>query len=519
MTITIGGSGNGGSGITGDWPCVYGTPTTTGIINNPDISVYLTPHGSNYLSNTINVFMKNTAPSALQPKIGVTRISSVEWVTTSPTKHSFTAPNGNTEGYELGKLEAYGDGYRVFPESQTSSQVVPNNKVHAKVTLAAAVPAGMKGTVHLKSFDPDNPLGVDQNDQEGNDQNRPNDNYGELVDWYDVLVFDGSKAKRHTSHDSNTAAVQYYYGALCGSSNDTDVHVGDDFILAAHPNEGIVDNFRFKPSDGKTLEFQNSNGEWTTLDNGDPNHAHQTSVLTVWRTLNVECDVMKYYPGTTNSGTIITPPNPATFFGLAREELAKACVVINAILPSEPNYPTINVTQPPTGHNPMTEIEMLTIYGTSVVGSGRDIYGNSPEYWTVRIVMASEYENFGGFLPNYNTIVIYYETIKNEVNNVWNPGYPKETVTPASYTEHVILHEFCHLFWGWNDRQLLYSSYDDEFSIAGIPIDSSEVGVRDGTFRFVLGADPVPDLKNLITYTRLLPSDIFNIQNRSKPQD
>ena len=94
----------------------------------------------------------------------------------------------------MGKLEAYGTGYRVFPEKQTSSQPFTDNKVHAKVTLAYAIPAGLTGTVFVKWFDPDNPLAVDKNDPEGDNQNRPNDNDGDFYDGHTAkLVFDGSK--------------------------------------------------------------------------------------------------------------------------------------------------------------------------------------------------------------------------------------------------------------------------------------------------------------------------------------
>jgi len=267
--------------------------------------------------------------------------------------------------------------------------------------------------------------------------------------------------------------------------------------------------------------------------NTNPNDlpTNRSEMLTVWRTLHVECDSMPYYnyphplfPGTPEDPTkIVTRSDPSGYLGLAISELERACVVINPIPPSTTNEPTLNVTPPPLGHNPLEEDEYNKLkYGIDGVGtgSGRDIKGNCKEFWTVRIVMASAYndgiDDFAGVFTHPNTIVILYETIKDSVDT-WNIGHPSEWVTLNASIERTVLHEICHLLIDGNERNVNYD-------ISGnTTTDTSTIGVRDTIWRYnpnpKFPNNQEPDMKNRITYAYLLDKDIQGIQFHSKARD
>lgn len=92
--------------------------------------------------------------------------------------------------------------------------------------------------------------------------------------------------------------------------------VDDVTMVAAHPNDGAMALGQIDSSDIVAV----------------PNTSQplkQTQKLTVWRTLNVECDRMVYFnnPSNPDDGTI--PFNPADYLGgVVSAEFAKACVAI-----------------------------------------------------------------------------------------------------------------------------------------------------------------------------------------------
>ncbi len=188
----------------------------------------------------------------------------------------------------------------------------------------------------------------------------------------------------------------------------TQANAGDNYIIAVHPNSSGLTSYRFDEDD-ETLEYYDPKQDETqSLQIG----RYQTSTLTVWRTLNVECDTMEYYPGATDTGTVITPPDPSQYLDdFVASELARACVITSVYTP--------NTHQPPVGHNPMTDEEYDLIHGRINSGSGRDILGNTPLFWTVRIVMASKKRDnvIGAFNSGTNTILMRYETMKELWSN------------------------------------------------------------------------------------------------------
>ena len=361
----------------------------------------------------------------------MTYIESVKWVETEPTIRRRSLSPGLEEVAELGKLEAHHGAfeahhgaYRVFPEA-----LMPNqrsyNKVHAKVTLALAVPPGMHAIVNLKSFDPINMLHYEFNPDEG-------DNYGALVNWHNSLRFDASIPKTFPQHDDNTAQVQYYYGAI------NPAHAGDNYILAVHPNAVGLNSIRLT-ANKLNLERRHNDGGWVHLDEN-----MESGILEVWRTLNVECDTMLYIDAPVPFVTpLITPPSPSDYLtGLVKEGLADACVVTKIFTPN-PNQ------APSPGRNPLTWIhEGWLLNGAPGVHSGRNISGNSHFFWTVRAVVSSRapsgprHNHLGTFYCGHNTIVLWYARIKEWLEE---KGANLSGGAFDEIMQYIMLHEIGHV--------------------------------------------------------------------------
>ena len=404
------------------------------------------------------------------------------------------------DGWEENKirLAGYGTGQRCFPEKRFPSDGV-NDKINVRVALALAIPQDMHCDVYLKLFDPDNPLDIDKNDWPAlgsllATQGNPNDNWGE----YEIPYFGTDKTefiegegdpKLHTVMEFNSGEQM-----LRKTIHIISAHAGNDYIVAAHPNEDVTEKYIFADDQhvnhaksvfkGRTLLYPCPEGEFSGYEKVPGNM--QTPTLTVWRTLHVECDVMEYYnyefdPNLPEDPSwLVIPWNPVMYLGHSISELLKACVLINPILPSTPANPTINVSQPPRGHSPMREEQWNTILGDNPnVPSGRDIAGNSRAYWTVRIVMASRHPTKGGagvFLVGRNTIVIFLQSIINARNDWWLK-FPHETPTEHDIISGTVLHEICHCLIDGRERHVFFHGKDETTS------DKSTLGVRDTMWR------------------------------------
>jgi len=227
------------------------------------------------------------------------------------------------------------------------------------------------------------------------------------------------------------------------------------------------------------------------------------------------------------------------------EQLARACIVINAIRPSTIPYPTINVSQPQQSKStgPLSNSEWLEMLkatfdsngyapNPSNTTSGRDIGYSTDAYWTVRIVTISNYLDCPGhFVTNTNTIAICYGYITSEVEK-WNTYRPNETVTQDDMNrsiEYFMLHEICHVLIDNDDRVVCFDDTGTEALLAlsidplvlsTDPIDTSTLGVRDTLLRHTENIGQyLVDFKNHITYARLLDNNIKNIQRNSKARN
>jgi hypothetical protein len=280
-------------------------------------------------------------------------------------------------------------------------------------------------------------------------------------------------------------------------------HAGDNYIVAAHPNEDIVDDYQLA-TDGVTLTRPDGSN-MTTLQT-----SLRSDMLTVWRTLNVECDAMSYYNypysptgPEDDPSKIVTPPSPENYLGgLVAEQLARACVV------TEVYEPTVN-NQPPVGHNPMGDQEQGNYL------QGRDLLAswNSPDFWTVRMVMISDYgdDTLGAFNLGGNLIDVSYARIEYRVNE-WNENHPTETIQLGNSIRRNILHEICHLLIDIAEN---YVYFDNDGNTSS---DLSTVGVRSTIRRGTLNSY-VTDMYHRNVYSQILVGDIQDIQFHSRAQD
>ena len=322
--------------------------------------------------------------------------------------------------------------------------------------LAAAIPAGMKGTVHVKWFDPNNPIGSIEKPSESN-------KYG------------GSVRDNHGSIEI-TGGTTVTFNSLT-SSNTTrltigDAHAGDNYIVGAHPNDGVVQRYGFGEDNGTTLVCQGGGGFMGAL---------QTPILTVWRTLNVEIDVCTWPEMSSRDWKVPLDDFVAT-------ELAKACVVTKAFDPNPRPGIAFNKLGITTAEE-MDALEEFDSNGNEI--SGRDIKGLCKEFWTVRIVTMPCNVNmgfYGGFLPARNGISIFYMAVYiDKIEYDWD-----DDELADSLRRHV-LHEIGHV---------LSIVGDDETATEGVmksPI------------------DPEDTLKP--QYQKFLLEDIWTIQENSKVND
>ncbi|MGL6194592.1 MAG: hypothetical protein ACRC2T_07180 [Thermoguttaceae bacterium] len=406
----------------------------------------------------------NAAETKDKPRIGKTEISKVEW----------EQIDGTTNAIKLGDNPgANGGGLRCFPEQSTPTASSLNDKINVKVTLAYAIPAGMAGHVNLAIYDPNNPIGSTKTINHNGVGER--DNHGKLRtsdDNYEVTFASGEiKNTKEFSFSSQKDKEPGKY--------ELKAHAGDNYIVTAHPNAGVESSYTFA-ADGVTLQRKKADGTKENLPN-----ALKTPILTVWRTLNVECDYANW-----TGAPSADIRDPATYLGgIVASELARACVV-----PKEfPNViPIIFDIE-----YPMSRIDYQRVLEDMIIPCGRDIYGDCDEFWTVRIVMASQIDlytidptwghsvNPGFFQSGYNTIFIFYETINISSQNAGS-------TMMGNATESVLLHEIGHVL-----------SLDD------LEIANASEGVM---------KSPIPFMQTLLPeFRKFLDSDITQIQQISKP--
>ena len=332
----------------------------------------------------------------------------------------------------------HGPGYRVFPE-QPDANTAAQRKVNLVFSVDTYLDKPMP--VYFKSLDPAN--------------------YNRVLMPSDTTQIFGDD--NHIRLDLNSEV--YVYLPACSEHPDgrkvplfSDIHrivlpagmgpdspftvvveiergfAGDNFIVVADTNEQRVidaelgtttvnlECYKVQPIDGVT--------------------SPHTDLLTVWRTLWVECDRLQYYAESrptpinpnwkpNNPYATLGVPNPADYLGgFVASELARACVEVRVYEPNE--------NQPNIGFNVMTAAEINTMMGV-----GRDSPVASIDFWTVRVIMATAQDTlqpnalYGRYYPSQNTAVIFYETIRSLY-----PNASQSTIHTA--IQRVLLHEIGH---------------------------------------------------------------------------
>jgi len=395
--------------------------------------------------------MTNAAtPSASQPRVGVTAIASVEWVTRS---ESGTRNPGTSTAADLAKLEAHDGAYRTFPEKTEPDTFGSNgnivtastnyDKVEVRVSLAAAIPTGMTGSIRFKIFDPKNAQAEISPSVFLPD---PDDNYG-------TMTF---------SNGGNTHYVYNSDGTYFSKGFAIDLaHAGDNYIVAAHPNGGVLNNYRFYtkedaiatgynpnnlPLNKVATSLMNPNLNVTTTSLGNPpvgyaflttdtyQKYHQTSVLTVWRTLWVELDQMEApdslipeYAGMSQ------PPKPD--ISLVKDAMEAACVDVREATPAIIESWGIN------SRETVTFVDVLEGYAISEDCRDITLAQVTNEFWLVHGIGACK-NNQNDFGLLWSSFFVFTESIREATSmypSVYSGGFTGQI---ARTTYHEIMHLF-----------------------------------------------------------------------------
>ena len=324
-----------------------------------------------------------------------------------------------------------GGGQRVFPEQETPDPSSLKNVVDL-VFKTEPLNLGYEVTGYYKLLDPNNYAYEDADGWKGND------NY-----W-----------KQSSGVKTVTIPAN---GIRTISGEIVEAHAGDNWIAVSSASKARVT--------ASQMNDVSKAKRYDVIITIDDEPANRSEMLTVWRTLNVECDIMSY-PGMSSSGM-----NPADYLGgIVEKQLARACIVIRDLTPAP------NASPPSPAAMVMTKEEYYAILGWNETteefdensNCGRDLFGNSKKFWTVRIVMASKF-NFASIVPNVahpwapgvfhyetNTIVIFYESIQSHYT------YPSHINSAIRW---FLLHEIGHALIDDNHtpgsvmQDIIYPSY------------------------------------------------------------
>ena len=292
----------------------------------------------------------------------------------------------------------------------------------------------MKGTLHLDWFDPANPIGSLVEPTTNGHGTR--DNYGSITLAPTTLEF--------TSADNGVKHV------LCTFEYDANTkksaHAGDNYIVAVHPNEGCVEKYRFEEEEhyitsnyygtiGRTLMYPEPGrfGDYEEL----PGNL-QTEMLTVWRTLWVECDHMAL-PDPNPMG-LTQPPKPD--ISLAHDAFLTTCVDVQEVPDDWNPRPTALFA------SPIGETTNPNYLGVST--NCRDIALNqvTETFWCVHGIGANEeIEGRSGVAtraPDGGSFFVFRKTIFDDVESA-SPNEPMVGGVEGQWartTYHEIMHYF-----------------------------------------------------------------------------
>ncbi len=350
-------------------------------------------------------------------------VSSVAWE---------NAPIVSTPGETSSHLNLISDGsngYKAFVEqplnTSTGALNPEKNIATARVTLAVQLPVGMTATVYVDWFDPDNPIGSTITASGYGKGKR--DNHGTISQISsNVLTFNAVTGTR--------------FGFVTLTINGG--YAGDNYILAAHPNFGVIGRAEVRnnnvvvpsidnnASGGSSNSGGSSGGDYVYAANLD-----KTSMLTVWRSLWVERDQMTF---TFPTGSVQTADH-VLIDGFVKTELACACVDVREYTP-----------------NLRTEFQGAEVFA-DLNSSGFLLVRDSPtpteSFWTVYSLGAFRADTTNEVVGCFkrNILLVYQWTLEAK-RLTWNEARPDLQIEDSSdCSRRTTLHELGHAF-GLDDK-------------------------------------------------------------------
>ncbi len=371
---------------------------------------------------------------AVPAEIPVARLVSIVW-----EPHDF----GDTHvDFYPGGTSDYGAGDVIFPERPSAEfGTAVHDRIDVAVTVEWGAAPGKSARVFIKDFDPDHASGVNDFDTNGNS---PNDNVGGSVAPPTEL---SAPFLDFTAGQATTKRATLTINGR---------QPGNNFIISGSGREDWLNAITFD-SDGTTL--------LRGLNDAPVPANRQTTLLTVWRTLNIEEDSMAepdvvfpgeftdagvgnddLYPGDLGTGTGGGVGGIGPFVQPSLDLLASEFVKANI------RVRTLTTEDDVTDNAPFVHNLDSLGYGNSV----RDITSVA-DFWVVQVFAAYEWiadEDLDPILgmaespQTGNTFVevgesptnIYLETIRDASLNY--PG----AKSAAVLRERVVLHEVIHRF-------------------------------------------------------------------------
>ena len=284
---------------------------------------------------------------------------------------------------------------------------------------------------------------------------------------------------------------------------DQAAHAGDNYIIAAHPNNGVVQRAEIDEYNNIAIAYENENtgsgGNGNQGSGGNSggtttsyHHLTKTPLLTVWRTLWAELDQIALPPNN------IVKADLPLIDGFVKSELARACIDIKPYTPNTTTW--------------VSGLEIMPYAWNNGTSSIANACRNSPQptetFWTVHMIGAFRGEPkpkaptdpnptipnpppLGRHYGGNNTIFVFNWQIENAVDT-WNQNNPNQQIPSNSLGDikrRTSLHEIGHAL-GLKDN--VYGS--------GI-MEQTNMGNR-----------------LLTTYQEFKPEELRDIQAQSKPK-
>ncbi|MDR2171056.1 MAG: hypothetical protein LBP59_13010 [Planctomycetaceae bacterium] len=415
----------------------------------------------------------------------------VKWQTISGTNDNKAALSADPNS----------SGQRVFPEKSTPNGVIENQ---FELVFKLEVAVTTNTTLYFKIFDPDNFIGLGNNDNNASSW-AGGDNYAtSSITTGSITIAAGA---------TNKALTVVVYPAGYNNVPET-VPANTIFITSAH----VGDNFIVVVDTDQT-KINNTAALGTTKDTRykETHNYAQTELLTVWRTLNVELDVATWTG--MPAGDFKAPIN-----GFVKSELAKACIAVKEFTANNTNAPNIG--------NSISDEDALTLMGGNPTqNSGRDIGANTADYWATRVITSTSYrKSTGSFMTSPQApdaiVLIRYTTIVSAVDT-WNTRYGTN-LTVNEVMRRTVLHELCHVLTNGTEHKVTYDTNGQITDVNGVAIIpnntntsaiEAEMGVRSTIYRLEQVNNELlkyTDIARNYNYNKLLTTDIKEIQSFSK---